>query len=376
MNRTYMVLKELREKVAEAQDLLNHTAATTSVHGATSAATPNTLVQRDPAGRFKAGAPSASDDVARKAEVDAITTQSINVISTRNASVPGTDYPIGITTFVVSDVNAGWPEATGQVITFKPASYRATQQFASHIGVRNYFRRWDSNNQQWLDWHEFPVLGAVNTFLGIQRFQGRASEDHAGISLYNPDGNLVGAYFYHYQTGRLIMRKYTPSTGEIEADLWLQASEFKYRVGNNSYDIWHSGNVPIETGNWTPDLRFGGSNAGITYATRAGRYTRIGNVVFWEIDMVLTSKGSATGDATIAGLPFTSNASRPIVDIVGSISGFTLPSGTTGVVFRVSNNSNTIAVIRIGNSLASVATATSDHFSDSSVIRASGKYTI
>jgi hypothetical protein len=39
---------------------------------ATSAATPNTIVQRDSAGRFKAAAPSASDDVARKAEVDAV----------------------------------------------------------------------------------------------------------------------------------------------------------------------------------------------------------------------------------------------------------------------------------------------------------------
>jgi hypothetical protein len=37
----------------------------------TSAATPNTIVQRDSAGRFKAAAPAAADDVARKAEVDA-----------------------------------------------------------------------------------------------------------------------------------------------------------------------------------------------------------------------------------------------------------------------------------------------------------------
>jgi hypothetical protein len=78
MNRTYMVLKELREKVAEAQDLLNHTAATTGVHGATSTATPNTIVQRDSAGRFKAAAPAASDDVARKAEVDAHATRTDN----------------------------------------------------------------------------------------------------------------------------------------------------------------------------------------------------------------------------------------------------------------------------------------------------------
>jgi len=55
----------------------SHMDATTGVHGATSAATPNTLVQRDSAGRFKAAAPSASDDVARKAEVDAVANSTV-----------------------------------------------------------------------------------------------------------------------------------------------------------------------------------------------------------------------------------------------------------------------------------------------------------
>ena len=39
---------------------------------ATATATPNTLVWRDASGRFKAAAPSESDDVARKAETDAV----------------------------------------------------------------------------------------------------------------------------------------------------------------------------------------------------------------------------------------------------------------------------------------------------------------
>ena len=65
MDKIDQVLKDNESAIA------NHTAATTGVHGATSAATPNTIVQRDANGRFKAAAPSASDDVARKAEVDA-----------------------------------------------------------------------------------------------------------------------------------------------------------------------------------------------------------------------------------------------------------------------------------------------------------------
>lgn len=42
-----------------------------TVHGATSAATPNRIIIRDAAGRAKVSAPSASDDIARKADVDA-----------------------------------------------------------------------------------------------------------------------------------------------------------------------------------------------------------------------------------------------------------------------------------------------------------------
>jgi hypothetical protein len=97
MNRTYMVLKELREKVAEAQDLLNHTAATTSVHGATSAATPNTIVQRDSAGRAKFAAPAESDDAARKAEVDAAQGTANAAQSAINDHVARTDNPHGTT---------------------------------------------------------------------------------------------------------------------------------------------------------------------------------------------------------------------------------------------------------------------------------------
>lgn len=49
-----------------------HADATSGVHGATSAATPSTIIIRDAAGRAKVAAPSASDDIARKADVDAV----------------------------------------------------------------------------------------------------------------------------------------------------------------------------------------------------------------------------------------------------------------------------------------------------------------
>ena len=50
----------------------SHMDATSGIHGATSSATANRIIIRDSAGRAKVAAPSASDDIARKAEVDAV----------------------------------------------------------------------------------------------------------------------------------------------------------------------------------------------------------------------------------------------------------------------------------------------------------------
>lgn len=61
-----------------------------------------------------------------------------------------------------------------------------------------------------------------------------------------------------------------------------------------------------EEGTFTPTLQFGGSTTGITYgATRLGSYTKVGRMVYGALRFVLTSKGSATGLASVAGLPFT-----------------------------------------------------------------------
>lgn len=57
-------------------------------------------------------------------------------------------------------------------------------------------------------------------------------------------------------------------------------------------------------GVWTPVLEFGQASVGITYGTQAGGWARIGRVVTAWFHIILTSKGSSTGEATINGLPF------------------------------------------------------------------------
>lgn len=59
-----------------------------------------------------------------------------------------------------------------------------------------------------------------------------------------------------------------------------------------------------EEGDWTPAITFGGGSTGITYASRSGKYTKIGRQVSVTGYILLTSKGSSTGSASIEGLPF------------------------------------------------------------------------
>lgn len=64
-----------------------------------------------------------------------------------------------------------------------------------------------------------------------------------------------------------------------------------------------------EEGTWTPAISFGGASVGVTYsASTAGTYTKIGRKVTVSGILVLTDKGSSTGQARITGLPFTIGA--------------------------------------------------------------------
>jgi hypothetical protein len=61
-----------------------------------------------------------------------------------------------------------------------------------------------------------------------------------------------------------------------------------------------------EEGTFTAELNIGGATTGITYTGRAGKYTKIGNLVYVSLGVSLSSKGSLSGNITIAGLPFAS----------------------------------------------------------------------
>ena len=129
-----------------------------------------------------------------------------------------------------------------------------------------------------------------------------------------------------------------------------------------------------EEGAWTPTLSFGGGTSGIVYngSYHSGVYTKIGNRVFYNFFMVLSSKGSSTGNATITGLPFTnitlpSAANLATVGILNQISFADTPQALQ------ENGASVIALQEVSNAGA-VSTLTNANFENGSQLRISGSF--
>lgn len=124
------------------------------------------------------------------------------------------------------------------------------------------------------------------------------------------------------------------------------------------------------TTTWTPALLFGGAATGITYGTQVGRCVRIGNIVAIYIGIVLTSKGSATGNATISGLPFTpgyvamlacrwNNMTSSLVNVSGYV-----------------QTDSTVAVLGIAAAATNLNSITDAAFANNSVLIMTGIYLV
>ncbi len=90
---------------------------------------------------------------------------------------------------------------------------------------------------------------------------------------------------------------------QATTNVWFDGISFD--AGTTVLDVYE------EDTTFTPVLAFGGGTTGITYGTQEGDYARIGSIIFFRIDIVLTNKGSSTGTADISGLPGTLIAGPP-----------------------------------------------------------------
>jgi len=59
-----------------------------------------------------------------------------------------------------------------------------------------------------------------------------------------------------------------------------------------------------EEGSWTPLVTFGGGASGQSYTHQVGRYVKVGRLVHIQCYVVFSDKGSSTGTAKLANLPY------------------------------------------------------------------------
>lgn len=88
--------------------------------------------------------------------------------------------------------------------------------------------------------------------------------------------------------------------------------------------------MDVEYGTWTPVLEFGGATTGITYSRQDGIFIKHGRLVKVVGEIVLTSKGSASGNASISGLPYAEcafgSATTQACGVCATYTGMTLPN--------------------------------------------------
>ena len=115
-----------------------------------------------------------------------------------------------------------------------------------------------------------------------------------------------------------------------------------------------------EEGTFTPAIEFGGASVGITYSQQQGFYTKIGNLVTCQIRILLSNKGSSSGDATITGLPFTAAGGEAYSGVAGRISSMSFADTYGGFV----NVSSTLIVLEEVTNAGSASSIASGDFTN------------
>jgi hypothetical protein len=120
-----------------------------------------------------------------------------------------------------------------------------------------------------------------------------------------------------------------------------------------------------EEGSWTPSL--GGT---ATYSFQSGRYTKIGNSVFVQGALTVSSLGTGSA-STITGLPFASSSAQRVA--LGAMSYYgTIASATITMTPWVDNG--TTSVQFVGNSASATSSGSVSPFTNSTFVQFSGCY--
>lgn len=137
----------------------------------------------------------------------------------------------------------------------------------------------------------------------------------SNIYLGDSDDNDIGAIVYDNSDDALKITTNAAERLRITSDGYLRMASGTGGIQFNGDTAEANALDDYEEGTFTPVVQ-GSSSAGTaTYSTQNGRYTKIGNKVFFEV-YVNYNSGTGTGNLRVGGLPFTSVAAG----LYGSVS--------------------------------------------------------
>lgn len=125
----------------------------------------------------------------------------------------------------------------------------------------------------------------------------------------------------------------------------------------------------VDKTSFTPGIAFGGGTTGITYTNQSGFYTRIGNCVFFSLNIVLSNKGSSTGTMTFTGLPITSATAT----VVAACDTSTVTFTGNNLVASIASG-GTVGNIGIVTTALGVTNLADTAFANTSAVRIAGFY--
>jgi hypothetical protein len=109
------------------------------------------------------------------------------------------------------------------------------------------------------------------------------------------------------------------AVSDLTAGRAISATQLTLSAGNvivaNGYGVDFSATpgtgtselfADYEEGTFTPAWTGSGGNPTVTYTTQTGQYTKIGNVVYFNLTLNSSAQSGGSGNLGVSGLPFTS----------------------------------------------------------------------
>lgn len=154
----------------------------------------------------------------------------------------------------------------------------------------------------------------------------------------------------------------------------LEQSQVVERPGGVSgFDTFYA------SGTFTPVFAGTGTAGVWTYSVQLGFYTRIGNRVFFTLNIVAATRPTPpTGNATITGLPFTSNTTANNNHPCSlEVSGLTLSATNTMLTARVAANQTRVDLTELlGTAPATAGFLLATGITATAQVEVSGQYMV